>query len=123
GISIKTFSEYLVEKLEAKWSASPETGFKVGVASGRVLVKRVGTPRNPAQQEPLWAGKPVNYATKAAQQADRHELIITGEVWDRIKANDFLTFSCPCATGPSDGIWSEVSLDRLPTGSPTSQGR
>ena len=31
------------------------------------LVKRIGTPRNPAQQESIWAGKPVTYASKAAQ--------------------------------------------------------
>ena len=56
GITIKTFSVDMVERLEKRWDDLPETGFKVGVASSRLLVKRIGTPRNPAQQEPVWAG-------------------------------------------------------------------
>jgi hypothetical protein len=103
--------------------AKPETGFKVGVASGRVLVKRVGTPRNPAQQEPVWAGKPVNYATKAAQCADRHELIVAGSVWDHIEKNDYLTLSCTCGDGPSDGIWKDFEIEKLPDTDPERQGR
>ena len=67
AITIKTFSRDMVERLEKKWDDLPETGFKVGIASSRLLAKRIGTPRNPAQQEPVWAGKAVNYATKAAQ--------------------------------------------------------
>ncbi len=82
GITVKTFSEDLVERLENKWENIAEigTGYKVGVANSRVLVKRVGTPRNPAQQEPVWAGNAVNYATKAAQCADRGEMVVTGSV-------------------------------------------
>jgi class 3 adenylate cyclase len=44
GITIRTASADLVERLENKWPDIAETGFKVGVASGRVLVKRIGTP-------------------------------------------------------------------------------
>ena len=71
SITIRTSSEDFVEQLEVKWPTIVQTGFKVGVASGRVLVKRIGTPRNPAQQEPMWAGKPVNYAARRpSQQTD-----------------------------------------------------
>jgi class 3 adenylate cyclase len=124
GITIKTFSEDLVRRLEEKWPTMAETGFKVGVASGRVLVKRIGTPRNPAEQEPIWAGKPVNYAAKSAQSADRHELIVTGSVWDRIESNDYLAISCGCGTGdPSTSIWSDMTIERLPQDDPEREGR
>lgn len=123
GITIKTMSVDLAEQIEKKWPDGPKTGFKVGVASGRVLVKRIGTPRNLDQQEPVWAGKPVNYATKAAQCADRHELIATGSVWDHIEKNDYLTFSCTCDNGPSDGIWKDFEIERLPEADPERQGR
>lgn len=123
GITVKTFSEDLVERLEAKWTDVPETGFKVGIGSSRILVKRIGTPRNPAQQEPVWAGKAVNYAAKAAQMADRHQMIVTGSVWDRIEKIDYLAISCPCHDGPSLGIWRDVEIDRLPDGDPEGQGR
>jgi class 3 adenylate cyclase len=122
GITVKTNSIDLCEQIEAKWPSKPETGFKVGIASGRVLVKRVGTPRNPAQQEPVWAGKPVNYASKAAQCADRHLMIVTGSVWDHFEKNDYLTFSCTCSE-PSDSIWDDVTIDRLPEDDPEAQGR
>lgn len=123
GITIKTFSVDLTERIEAKWLGKPETGFKVGIGSGRVLVKRVGTPRNPAQQEPVWAGKPVNYAAKAAQSADRHEMVVTGSVWDKFAANDYLAFSCSCGLGPSDTLWSDHVIERLATDQPESCGR
>jgi class 3 adenylate cyclase len=125
GITIRTSSEDLVERLEAKWSTIAETGFKVGVASGRVLVKRIGTPRNPAQQEPMWAGKPVNYAAKAAQSTDCHEVIVTGSVWDRVGANDYLAFSCGCGGDgrPSTTIWNDMTIDKLPAGDPEREGR
>lgn len=122
GITIKTSSIDLASQIESKWPQKPETGFKVGIASGRVLVKRIGTPRNPAQQEPVWAGKPVNYATKAAQCADRHQMVVTGSVWDRFASNDYLTFSCDCGT-PSASIWEDFAIDRLPDDDPEAQGR
>jgi class 3 adenylate cyclase len=123
GITIKTFSLQLVDRLESKWPELPETGYKVGVASNRVLVKKVGTPRNPAQQEPIWAGKPVNFATKCAQSADRHELVVTGSLWDWIEKNDYLALSCPCGGGPSANIWSDKEIEKLPEGEPERQGR
>lgn len=123
GITFKTFSEGMVERLEKKWPTIPETGFKVGVAASRLLVKRVGTPRNRAQQEPVWAGKAVNYAAKAAQSADRHTLVVTGSVWDVVEKNDYLAVSCSCGNGPGLGIWSDVEIDRLPEGDRESMGR
>lgn len=123
GITIKTFSEDMVVRLEKKWPDLPDTGFKVGVASGRLLAKRIGTPRNPAQQEPVWAGKAVNYAAKAAQGADRHELIVTGTVWDVVEKNDYLAVSCPCGNGPSLNIWSDTEIAHLPEEDPDAQGR
>jgi len=124
GITIKTFSLDLVGRLEGKWAsvAEIETGYKVGVANSRILVKQVGTPRNPAQQEPVWAGNAVNFATKAAQSADRDQLVVTGGFWDRIEKNDYLAFSCPCGESPAE-IWSDFKIDRLPEDNPDSEGR
>lgn len=123
GITIKTFGRGMVERLERKWPDNlPETGLKVGVASNRLLAKRVGTPRNPAQQEPVWAGKAVNYAAKAAQGADRDELVVTGSVWDKVEKNDYLAVSCPCG-GPGLNIWADTEIKRLPDGDPEAQGR
>jgi class 3 adenylate cyclase len=112
GVTVKTFSaETLVPKLESRWKDDPTTGFKVGIASGRTLVKNLGTPRNESEQEPVWAGKPVNFAAKAAQQAKRHELIVTGSVWDAIRDNDYLTVTCAC--DPTHDLWKNVTIEKL----------
>jgi class 3 adenylate cyclase len=126
GITIKRFSLDLVKRLEARWpndTELPKTGYKVGIASSRLLVKRVGTPRNPNQQEPVWAGKAVNYAAKAAQSVERHEMAVTGTLWDHVEKNDYLAYTCPCGDGPTDTLWRDHAIDRLPDGDPEAQGR
>ncbi|WP_328844701.1 hypothetical protein [Streptomyces sp. NBC_00258] len=123
GVTVKTFSVDLGDQLEARWPNMPTTGFKVGVACSPILVKRIGTPKNPAEQEPVWAGKAVNYAAKCAQSADRHEMIVTGSVWDRVEKNDYLSISCSCNSGPSADIWETLNIDRLPDSDPEASGR
>jgi class 3 adenylate cyclase len=115
GITIKTFSaRHLVPRLEKRWPDSlPETGLKVGVAASPILVKRVGVPRTD-HQEPVWAGRAVNYAAKAAQQADAHQMLVTGTVWDWAQDNDYLAVTCPCGDGPSPSLWTDVTLDKVP---------
>lgn len=123
AITVQSFGGKLTERLESKWPDAPETGLKVGVASSRILVKRIGTPQNPAQQEPVWAGKAVNYAAKAAQGAERHQLVVTGSVWDVIEKNDYLTTSCGCPGGDPVQLWDDVVIDRLADDDPDAQGR
>jgi len=125
GVTIRTFSAKLVERLVAKWPADkfPETGYKVGIASGRVLVKQIGTPRNPEEQEAVWAGKPVNFATKCAQSSDRHQVVVTGSVWDHFKTNDFVAYSCGCAGSPAATLWHDFTIERLPEDEPERYGR
>lgn len=119
GITIKTFSQNsLVPRMERRWPDGPGTGFKVGIASGRVLSKLIGTLRTPDEQEPIWAGKPVNYATKAAQTAKRHEMVVTAGVWAEVERIDYLRFSCGCTEGvpgvPTDALWTDVTIEAIP---------
>jgi class 3 adenylate cyclase len=112
GITAKTFSErHLVTRLTSKWPALPSTGFKIGLATSTLLVKRVGRPQS-AHQDLVWPGSAVNYAVKAAQCGDVGELVVTGSVWDAIANNDYLTFTCDCAT-PSPGLWSDRNIEKL----------
>ena len=122
GITIKTFSQkHLVPRLEKKWQSLPETGLKVGVANRPLLVKRVGIPRSDAQ-EPVWAGRAVNYAAKAAQQADRNQLIVTGAVWDWASSSDYLAVSCSCSS-PSPEIWKDITIAKIPEGDGDREGK
>lgn len=114
GITVKTFSSnHLVPRLVKRWPTLPATGFKVGIAASPLLVKRIGIPRT-AHQEEVWPGKAVNYAAKAAQCADAHELIVTKTIWDRITNNDYLMYSCGCPAGIVQPIdWQHKVIDRL----------
>lgn len=107
AISLKTFSErHLVPLIKQHMGAGvPETGFKAGLAAGTLAVKRVGAPRRTS--EPVWAGKPVNWAYKCAQQADIHELVVTEKVWNHLKDNDYVRWSCGCS---GSGTPSTVSM-------------
>lgn len=115
AITVRTFSDDLVAQYETKWDDGklPATGFKIGISCGRVLVKQLGTPRNVDEQEAVWAGKPVNYAAKAAQSADRHEIVVTGSIWDHFQDNDYVAYSCGCGGAPSSTLWSDFTIDRL----------
>jgi len=115
AVTIRTFSErHFVSRLEARWPEAPATGYKVGMHVGRTLVKRIGTRRVVSEQEAVWAGKPVNYAAKCAQSAERHEVVVTQAVWDRLKDNDFIAFSCDCNDGPEAHLWSDKTVETLP---------
>lgn len=113
GITVKTFSEdSLLPVLTWEWNYFPQTGLRVGIASSSLLVKRIGIPHS-RSQEPVWAGHAVNYAVKAAQQADRHQLIITGAVWGWLSAGRHLALTCACAP-PITLSWQDVTIHQIP---------
>jgi class 3 adenylate cyclase len=113
AVSLKTFSErHLVPMIHELFSDTfPETGYKLGMASGIVAVKKVGVR---GTNEPVWAGKPVNWATKCAQKADRHELVVTSAVYDKLGTNNYVSHSCGCKNGGTPTpLWSDVAVDKL----------
>lgn len=124
AITIQSFSkDQFVPAITTKWPDLPATGFKVGVACGPILVKRVGKARKSDRQDPVWVGRPVNYASKCAQQTVPNEMLITGSVWDWVSQNDYLAMSCECGNGPSRGIWKEKQISHLRVDDPEASGR
>src|SRR4051794_22641163 len=101
GITLKTFSEKqlapAIESWEQKGNQFPDTGLKVGMHAGVLAVKHVGV-WTPSRQwrEPVWAGRPVNWAFKCAQRADAHQLICTQSVFGKFENNNYVTHSCGC---------------------------
>jgi class 3 adenylate cyclase len=114
AVSIKTFSaRHLVPAIEELFAEGfPDTGYKLGMASGILAVKKIGVR---GTNEPVWAGKPVNWATKCAQHADRHELVVTSAVFDKLGGNDYVRFSCGCGTadGTPCDLWSPAAVEKL----------
>ncbi len=112
GVTLKTFSERSLEPLidELFTDGFPDTGFKVGIASGVLVAKKIGIR---GTNEPVWAGKPVNYAVKCAGKADRHQLIVTSTVHDKLANNDYITHSCGCPNGTPVPVWTDTSVEKL----------
>jgi class 3 adenylate cyclase len=124
AITLKSFSQReLVPAIEATMADRfPETGLKVGMAAGILAVKKIGVR---STNEPVWAGKPVNWATKCAAKADRNELIVTRPVFQKFESNDYVTHSCGCGTDPTTGgnvpggaipseLWTTTQVETLP---------
>jgi class 3 adenylate cyclase len=122
AITLKSFSEHkLVPAIEASMpDRFPETGLKVGMAAGILAAKKVGVR---GTNEPVWAGKPVNWATKCAAAADRNQLVVTRKVFQKFENNDYVTHSCGCYTnaeghrvpgGTLKELWSDTRVDTLP---------
>jgi class 3 adenylate cyclase len=126
GITLKTFSKkHLTNAIDAWPGRSdqfPDTGLKVGMHSGTLAVKQVGVATSQREwKEPVWAGRPVNWAFKCAQQADAHQLICTRSVFGKFEKNAYVTHSCCGEGGPSNSIWENVDMqgklpaDKAPT--------
>jgi hypothetical protein len=109
--------------IEASMSGRfPETGLKVGMAAGILAVKKVGVR---GTNEPVWAGKPVNWATKCAAAADPNELVVTRKVFQKFEQNDYVTHCCDCGKNRETGLrepgrgmpselWSDTRVETLP---------
>jgi class 3 adenylate cyclase len=115
GVTLKTFSEkVLVDEIEKSASFSerfPDTGLKVGMHASLVVVKKVGVR---GANEPVWAGKLVNWATKAAQHAEAHELVATQRVYNHFKDNKLVTHTCGCPDGIKKPLWRQTNVEALP---------
>jgi class 3 adenylate cyclase len=124
AITLKSFSEHeLVPAIEvAMPDRFPETGLKVGMAAGILAVKKVGVR---GTNEPVWAGKPVNWSTKCAAAADRNQLVVTRKVFQKFEQNDYVTHSCGCGANPATGervpggaipseLWTTTQVATLP---------
>jgi class 3 adenylate cyclase len=120
AVTVRTWSEKtLVPALEKKFGErTPATGFKIGIASSRILGKRVGVR---GTHEPVWAGKAVNYSAKLAQETDRHEILVTERVFDHFKDNDYVRLSCGCdsISGTPTPLWTTSYSSKLPAGEDT----
>jgi len=113
GITLKTFSENILVPEVGKQTSErfPDTGLKVGMNASRVVVKKVGVR---GTTEPVWAGKLVSWAVKAAQAADAHELVATQRVYEHFRENELITHSCGCPNGVKVPLWSDCAVSALP---------
>ncbi|GAB6190203.1 hypothetical protein JCM30566_19460 [Marinitoga arctica] len=113
GITFKTLVEKYLKDYVEKQISDWEIASKIGIAKGKVLVKRIGV-RNVGNNKnnwAVWAGKPVNYSAKLSNEAKNDTILVTEEVYNDISQKDFynyLVLSCECGSGEKTNLWSEV---------------
>lgn len=113
AVTLKTLSDReLGPQLTEETDDNVPTGLKLGMDRGVLAVKKVGVRGD--HNERVWAGKPVNWAFKCAQAADRDELIVTSRVWSKLSDNEYVTHSCDCSDYPSE-IWLSSHVETLPS--------
>ena len=114
-MSLAYFSKQIIEPKIVKFTGSDRamTGLKVGVAAGRLAVGRVGIR---GLNELVWPGKPVNWAFKCSGAADRHQVIVTERVYNRIvEPNEFILRPCYLPHhGHGFRMWTSVPVPALP---------
>lgn len=115
AVTFKTFAEKeftprIKDKVEV------EIGTHVGIDQRIVLVRKLGLKsyggRTDRQNE-VWAGKPVNMASKLASISGERELIVSERFFENIQHNLVLK-SCGCKdgepTGEKEDLWEEKDL-------------
>ena len=48
------------------------------------------------------------------QVADKHQLIVTAGIWNHLKDDDYVVWSCGCPDGLPKELWKAVQVEKLP---------
>lgn len=111
AVTFKTFArEIFVPKIQELTGL--QIGSHMGIDQRTVLVRRIGLRRaggRTDKQNEVWAGKPVNMASKLAALSGHDELLASGRYFLNIK-DEHAVKSCGCPDGVKKDLWSEVDL-------------
>lgn len=114
AMTAKTFGTTIKSLIENRNNKSSfESGYRIGVSSSSVLVKKFGNER-PSQQSLIWSGNAVNFAVKASDESLDGKLVITNSVWAGIKDNEYLSSSCECQNSyVARLLWSKINIRNI----------
>lgn len=119
AISLNAFGLKLREMLKDQFGEDvPEmndSGLKIGADTGLLLVKKIGVRGD--HNEPVWAGKPVNYATRCAAETDAGRVLVTSAFFKPFLDNQYVRYSCGCVNGEAgkevSPLWLRKTIDSL----------
>lgn len=87
-------------------------GCHIGIDQRTVLVRKLGFKRyrgRTDRQNEVWAGRPVNMASKLASLSDDNELLCSDRFYANIKSEKALK-SCGCPSGEKVDLWSKMDV-------------
>jgi len=93
-----------------------EVGSHIGIDQHTVLVRRIGLRRAGARsdrQNEVWAGKPVNMASKLASLSSNNQLLASERFFRKLK-DEHALLTCGCPGGEKVDLWTEVDLSETP---------
>lgn len=118
AVTFKTFAAK-VFKPRFKEDSGLDIGNHIGIDQKTVLVRKLGMKiyggRSDRQNE-VWAGKPVNMASKLASVGQDGDLLVSDRYFNRLR-DDHALLSCGCQNNvPSNNrtsLWTEVPVTAL----------
>lgn len=114
AMTFKTFSANILST-EIKLEDDKKVSCHIGMDMKTVLVKRLGLRKvegKTSKQNEVWAGKPVNMASKLASLGEVNELIASERVFDIFFQDDseLVLKSCGCPNGVKKNFWKRIDL-------------
>lgn len=113
AVSFKTFAHEEFGPAMKKFGI--ETSSHIGIDQKTVLVKKIGLSRlgnRTDRQNEVWAGKPVNMASKLASMGAENELHVSDRFFSRLEDERAL-MSCGCGGNGKSKLWSKVDVSDL----------
>jgi class 3 adenylate cyclase len=119
AVSLNSFGLGLRQMLKDQFGEDvPEmndSGLKIGADTGLLLVKKIGVRGD--HNEPVWAGRPVNYATKCAAETEAGKVLVTSAFFKPFLDNQYVRYTCGCVNGEPDQkvspLWLRKTVDSL----------
>jgi class 3 adenylate cyclase len=111
AITFKTFSQKVFTKIIEE-KTDIEIGCHIGIDQKTLLVRKIGLKRKNGRtdrQNEVWAGKPVNMASKLASLSKSGELIVSDRYFNKIKS-DLVLKSCGCPNDKKEDLWESIDL-------------
>ncbi|MEX1261814.1 MAG: adenylate/guanylate cyclase domain-containing protein [Balneolaceae bacterium] len=113
AITFRTFANNVYTPIIQK-KTDLEIKSHIGIDQKTVLVRKIGLKKHDGRtdrQNELWAGKPVNMASKLASHSNGEEILVSDRFFKNIK-NDLVLKSCGCPEGSVESLWKEVDLSK-----------
>ena len=111
AVSFKTFAkEEFKGRIEE--ATGVEVGCHIGIDRKTVLVRRIGlrmVEGRTDRQNEVWAGRPVNMASKLAAKTNDGELLISDRFYSQLK-DEHAKYSCGCPNGKKILLWAQISV-------------